>query len=105
LPPSKENRGAFGACARIDETTQARTGIAQCCDLWTELDPSNTNSLARLAGHLQPASTQVNVALQTNINVGAAQIAARLIQEFDHQPEIKAQIAHALLEVDHEHSS
>ena len=63
------------------------------------------DSLARLAGHLQPAGTQVNVAVQTNINVGAAQIAERLIQEFDHQPEIKAQIAHALLEVDHEHTS
>ena len=30
------------------------------------------DSLARLAGHLQPASTQVNVAVQTNINVGAS---------------------------------
>ena len=63
------------------------------------------DSLARLAGHLQPAGTQVNVAVQTNVNVGAAQIAERLIQKFDHQPELKAQIAQALLEVDHEHSS
>ena len=63
------------------------------------------DSLARLAGHLQPAGTQVNVAVQTNINVGAVQIAERLIQQFDHEPEIKAQIAQALLEVDHEHSS
>ena len=63
------------------------------------------DSLARLAGHLQPASTQVNVAVQTNVNVGAGQIAERLIQKFDHQPEIKAQIAQALLEEDHEHTS
>ena len=63
------------------------------------------DSLARLAGHLQPASTQVNVAVQTNVNVGAKQIADRLIQKFDHQPEIKAQIAQALLEEDHEHTS
>ena len=42
------------------------------------------DSLARLAGHLQPAGTQVNVAVQTNVNVGAKQIAERLIQEFDH---------------------
>ena len=49
-----------------------------------------------------PAGTQVNVAVQTNINVGAAQIAERLIQKFDHEPEIKAQIAQALLEEDHE---
>jgi hypothetical protein len=56
------------------------------------------DSLARLAGHLQPASTQVNVAVQTNVNVGAAQIAERLIQRFDNQPDIRTQIAHALLE-------
>ena len=61
------------------------------------------DSLARLAGHLQPASTQVNVAVQTNINVGAVQIAERLIQKFDHEPELKARIAQALLEEDHEH--
>ena len=61
------------------------------------------DSLARLAGHLQPAGTQVNVAVQTNVNVGAVQIAERLIQKFDHEPELKARIAEALLEVDHEH--
>jgi hypothetical protein len=61
--------------------------------------------LARLAGHLQPASMQVNVAVQTNVNVGAAEIAERLIQQFDHEPELKARIAQALLEVDHEHTS
>ena len=58
------------------------------------------DSLARLAGHLQPASTQVNVAVQTNVNVGAGQIAERLIQQFDHEPELKARIAQALLEDD-----
>ena len=30
------------------------------------------DSLARLAGHLQPASTQVNVAVQNNVNVDAS---------------------------------
>jgi len=63
------------------------------------------DSLARLAGHLQPAGTQVNVAVQTNVNVGAAQIAERLIQQFDREPELKARIAQALLEADHEHTS
>ena len=62
------------------------------------------DSLARLAGHLQPAGTQVNVAVQTNVNVGVMQIAERLIQKFDHEPELKARIAHALLEEDHEHT-
>ena len=55
------------------------------------------DSLARLAGHLQPASTQVNVAVQNNVNVGAVQIAERLIQAFDHEPETKARIARVLL--------
>jgi carbon monoxide dehydrogenase subunit G len=63
------------------------------------------DSLARLAGHLQPAGTQVNVAVQTNVNVRAMEIAERLIQKFDHEPQLKAQIAQALLEVDHEHDS
>ncbi len=63
------------------------------------------DSLARLAGHLQPTSTQVNVAVQTNVQVDAPQIAERLIQKFDHSPELKAQIAQALLEVNDEHNS
>ena len=63
------------------------------------------DSLARLAGHLQPASTQVNVAVQTNVNLEARQIAERLIQKFDHEPQLKAQIAQALVEVDDEHHS
>jgi len=63
------------------------------------------DSLARLAGHLQPASTQVNVAVQTNVNLEARQIAERLIQKFDHEPQLKAQIAQALVEADDEHHS
>jgi hypothetical protein len=63
------------------------------------------DSLARLAGHLQPTSTQVNVAVQTNVNVGAKEIAERLIQQFDHEPELKARIARALLEVDDDQSA
>jgi carbon monoxide dehydrogenase subunit G len=63
------------------------------------------DSLARLAGHLQPASTQVNVAVQTNVNVGAVQIAERLIQQFDNEPGLKARIAQALLGVDDENKS
>ena len=47
----------------------------------------------------------MNVAVQTNVNVGAKEIAERLIQQFDHEPELKARIAQALLEVGHEHSS
>ena len=109
LLPSKENLG--GAYAdlqrRIDEiVTQAQQqGSLNVAISGLNSVRQTLDSLARLAGHLQPASTQVNVAVQTNVNVGAMQIAERLIQKFDHEPELKAQIAQALLEVDHEHRS
>ena len=61
------------------------------------------DSLARLAGHT--AGAQVNVAVQTNVNVGVAQITGRLIQQFDHEPELKARIAQALVEIDNEPST
>jgi transposase-like protein len=109
LLPSKENLG--GAYAdlqrRIDEiVTQAQQqGSLNVAISGLNSIRQTLDSLARLAGHLQPASTQVNVAVQTNVNVGAVQIAERLIQQFDHEPELKARIAQALLEVDHEHTS
>lgn len=43
--------------------------------------------------------------MQTNINVDLKQIAERVIQRFDHEPELKARIAQALLEVDDEHAA
>jgi len=61
------------------------------------------DSLARLAGHT--AGAQVNVAVQTNVNVGVVQIAGRLIQQFDNEPELKARIAQALVEIDNEPST
>jgi len=61
------------------------------------------DSLARLAGHT--AGAQVNVAVQTNVNMNVAQIADRLIKHFDHEPELKARIAQALVEIDNEPSA
>ncbi len=58
------------------------------------------DSLARLAGHT--AGAQVNVAVQTNVHVDLTQIAERLIKHFDHEPELKARIAQALMEIDDE---
>jgi hypothetical protein len=58
------------------------------------------DSLARLAGHT--AGAQVNVAVQTNVNVDVTQIVERLIKHFDHEPELKARIAQALAEMDDE---
>src|SRR5262245_31022274 len=109
LLPSKESLGDAYADlqARVDEiVTQAQQqGSLNVAISGLNSVRQTLDSLARLAGHLQAAGTQVNVAVQTNVNVGAAEIAERLIQKFDHQPQLKAQIAQALLEVDHEHSS
>ena len=63
------------------------------------------DSLARLAGYDRAASAQVNVAVQTNVQVDLTRIAERLIKRFDHEPELKARIAQALLEIDDEQSA
>ena len=109
LLPSREDLSSkhFDVIARIDEIcAQARAeGSLQIALSGLNSIRQTLDSLARLAGHLQPAGTQVNVAVQTNVNVGAMQIAERLIQKFDKEPQLKAQIAQALLEVDHEHDS
>jgi len=60
------------------------------------------DSLARLAGHT--AGAQVNVAVQTNVNVDLTRIVERLIKHFDHETELKARIAQALVEIDNEPS-
>ena len=57
------------------------------------------DSLGRLAGHI---GGPVNVAIQNNVNVNGAQIAERLIEHFDREPEMKARIAQALLALDAE---
>lgn len=100
--PSKESlAGAFAdLLAQIDATVaQAREkGSLDLALKGMNSTRQTLESLARLAGHLQPANTQVNVAVQNNVNVGAAQIAERLIKKFDHEPELKAQIARTLME-------
>jgi hypothetical protein len=109
LLPSKETLGGayLELQARIDQVVEQaqqqrslNVAISGLNSIRQTLD-----SLARLAGHLQPAGAQVNVAVQTNVNVSAMQIAERLIQKFDHEPELKTRIAQALLEDDHEYTS
>ncbi len=51
------------------------------------------------------AGAQVNVAVQTKVNVDLTQIAECLVKHFDHEPELKARIAQALVEIDHEQSA
>jgi hypothetical protein len=59
------------------------------------------DSLSRLSGFDRQGS-QVNLAVQTNINVDLMKIAERVINKFDHEPELKARIAQALAEIDNE---
>ncbi len=109
LLPSKETLSAAydGLRTRIDQIVEQaqQEGSLKVAISGLNSIRQTLDSLARLAGHLQPASTQVNVAVQTNVNVGARQIAERLIQKFDHEPQLKAQIAQALVEVDDEQQS
>ena len=105
LLPSKETLGGayFELRDRIDQiVTQAE----QQGSLKVALSGLNSirhtlDSLARLAGH---DGTQVNVAVQTNVNMDVGQIVERLIKHFDTEPDLKARIAQALVEMDHEQS-
>jgi hypothetical protein len=67
-----------------------------------QLQGSTLDSLTRLAGYDRP---QVNVAVQTNVNLDLTQIVERVLRRFDHEPELKARIARALLQVDDEQSA
>ena len=106
LLPSKEalNNMQLGIIARIDEViAEAKNkGSLQIALNGLNSIRHTVNDLARLAGHLRPASAQVNVTTQTTVNVGVVQISERLIQAFDHKPELKAQIAQVLMEGSHE---
>ena len=106
LLPSKETLGnAYASLqVRIDEiVAQAQQqGSLNVAISGLNSIRQTLDSLARLAGHTGGA--QVNVAVQTNVNVNLAQIAERLIKHFDHEPELKARIAQALVEIDNEPS-
>ena len=105
--PSKEdlNGAYFDLRARIDEiVTQAKAeGSLQIALSGLNSIRHTLDSLSRLSG-FDHHETKVNVAVQTNVNLDLATIASRIIDKFDHDPEIKARIAQALLEIDHEHA-
>ena len=107
--PSKEalNNGYLELQERIDQiVTQAQQqgslaiAIAGLNSIRHTLD-----SMMRLAGYDRPIGAQVNVAVQTNVNLDLSNLAKRLSKKFDHEPELKGRIARALLEVDDEQSS
>jgi hypothetical protein len=107
LLPSKESLGGayLDLRDRIDQIVaqaQAEGSLAVAVSGLNSLRQT-LDSLARLAGY-GAASAQVNVAVQTNVSVAPAKIADRLIEHFDREPELKARIAQALLEMDNERS-
>ena len=103
--PGKDDLGAayHGLRGRIDQiATQAQAqGSLQIALSGLNSIRQTLDSLSRLAG-FDRQGTQVNVAVQTNVHVDLRAVAERVIKKFDHEPEIKARIARALLEVDHE---
>jgi hypothetical protein len=106
--PSKEdlNSAYFNLRAQIDEVVaQAKAeGSLQTALSGLNAIRHTLDSLSRLSG-FDRQGTQINVAVQTNLKLEATQIAERLIAKFDHEPEMKARIAQALLEVDHEQAA
>lgn len=106
--PSKENlnEAYFELRTRIDGiVSQAeQQGSLQVALSGLNSIRHTLDSLSRLAG-FDRQGTQVNVAVQTNVNVDVAHIAERVIQKFDHDPELKGRIAQALLEVDDEQAA
>ena len=109
LLPSKEalSGAYFELRDRIDQiVTQAeaegslKTALAGLSSIRHTLD-----SLARLAGHDRAAATEINVAVQTSVQVIVNQISEPLIREFDHEPELKARMAQTLLSIDNEQSA
>jgi hypothetical protein len=106
LLPSKEMLGDayLGLRARIDQIVaqaEQQGSLAVALSGLKSIRPI-LDSLARLAGYDQAPSTQINVALQTNVQVQVAQISDRLIRQFDHEPELRARIAQALLATESE---
>jgi hypothetical protein len=106
--PSKNDLNAayFDLRSQIDEiVSQARAeGSLQIALSGLNSIRHTLDSLSRLAG-FDRQGTQVNVAVQTNVNLDLKQIAERVILKFDREPELKARIAQALLEVDDERAA
>jgi hypothetical protein len=104
LPTKEDLNGAyFDLRAQIDEiVAQAKAeGSLQIALSGLNSVRHTLDSLSRLSG-FDRRETNVNVAVQTNVHVELNALAERIIDKFDHEPELKARIAAALLEVDHE---
>jgi hypothetical protein len=106
LLPSKETlSGAyFELRERIDQIVAQAQAQGSLSVAITGLNSlrQTLDSLSRLAGHDRARSTEINVAVQTNVGLDLTKIAERLIGQFDHEPDVKARIAQALMEMDDE---
>src|SRR3954451_13185913 len=106
--PSKDELGTayFDLRARIDQIVDQaqRQGSLQIALSGLNSVRQTLDSLSRLAG-FDRQGTQVNVAVQTHVSLDVNRIAERVILKFDREPELKARIAQALLEVDHEQAT
>jgi hypothetical protein len=106
--PSKEDLSTayFDLRSRIDQiVTQAEEqGSLQVALSGLNSIRHMLDSLSRLSG-FDRQGTQVNVAVLTNVNLNLVRIAERVIGKFDHEPELKARIAQALLEIDNERTT
>lgn len=102
LPSREDLSGRYSTlCGRIDQIVHQaeqegslKTAITGLNSIRQTLD-----SQMRLAGHDRPIETQVNLAVQNNISMDVS-LTERLIQAFDRDPEMKARVAAALLEMD-----
>jgi hypothetical protein len=104
LLPSKEilSGAYFDLRDRIDQIVaqaQAEGSLAVAVSGLNSLRQT-LDSLARLGGHIGSGGAQVNVAVQTNVNLNVARIVEPLIAEFDNEPEIKARLARVLVRLD-----
>ena len=76
----------------VDEG-QPKTAITGLNSMRQTLD-----SLMRLAGHDRPTA-QANVAVKAGVSLDLDGLAERLIQKFDHDPELKGRIAAAIFDI------
>jgi carbon monoxide dehydrogenase subunit G len=107
--PSKDDLNAayFDLRGRIDEIVSQAEQQGSLAVAISGLNSirHTLDSLSRLAGYDKAAGAQVNVAVQTNVNFDLARIAERLIERFDQEPELKARIAAAFVEIDDEQAA
>jgi hypothetical protein len=100
--PSKEDLNAayFTLRGQIDDiVSQARKeGSLQIALSGLNSIRHTLDSLSRLSG-FDRQGTQVNVAVQTNVNLNLERITSKLVESFDREPEVKARIAQAILEL------